>query len=272
MAANVTFHVVDEQGWRRGFANILRYEHSKWWRTRRWWINILIWLVLVNGIVLASLSATQEAVPGRPATPAEAVILEGVMIFAVTTGVFASIGAVIIMQGAIIDEKKSGTAAWIMSKPASRTAFIVAKLLANSIALLIIILGIQGAVAYLQFYQYTGSPLPLGPFLGGVALLGLHLLFYLSFTLMLGTVFNDRGPVIAIPMGVLFSASFVAGYLGPLVNILPWRLVPGGSDSGLAMQVMTGQPLTSVIPILATIVWIVVFISVAIWRFQREEF
>src|SRR5690606_26127170 len=159
--------VVDEQGWRRGFANILRYEHSKWWRTRRWWINILIWLVLVNGIVLASLSATQEAVPGRPTTPVEAVILEGVMIFAVTTGVFASIGAVIVMQGAIIDEKKSGTAAWIMSKPASRTAFIVAKLLANSIALLIIILGIQGAVAYLQFYQYTGSPLPLGPFLGG---------------------------------------------------------------------------------------------------------
>ena len=47
---------------------------------------------------------------------------EAMMIFAVASGLFGAIGTVIAMQGSLIDEKKSGTAAWIMSKPVSRTA------------------------------------------------------------------------------------------------------------------------------------------------------
>ena len=33
-----------------------------------------------------------------------------------------------------------------------------------------------------------------------------------------------------------------------------------------------GMPLTTVVPIVATLVWIVVFVGVAIWRFGRDEF
>ena len=61
MSANSTFQVVNEHGWRRGFANMLRKENRDWWRTRRWWINILIWLVLINGVVFGMLSSSDGA-------------------------------------------------------------------------------------------------------------------------------------------------------------------------------------------------------------------
>jgi ABC-2 type transport system permease protein len=176
------------------------------------------------------------------------------------------------MQGRIIDEKKSGTAAWIMSKPASRPAFILAKWVANVIALLIIIIVVQGAVAYLQMSNFLGSALPVVPFASGMALVGLNMLFYLTLTLMLGTLFNDRGPVIAIPIGILFSAMFIIGYLGDTAYLMPWLIIPSGSHLGLATEAMMGQPLSTTTPILATVVWIVIFVSAALWRFRREEF
>ena len=42
---------IDERGWRRGFANLLRRESDKWWRTRRWQVQSLLWLLIVNGIL-----------------------------------------------------------------------------------------------------------------------------------------------------------------------------------------------------------------------------
>jgi hypothetical protein len=38
------------------------------------------------------------------------------------------------------------------------------------------------------------------------------------------------------------------------------------------MLAMQGQPLPTTMPIYATAIWIVIFVSVALWRFAREEF
>ena len=271
MSANATFQAVNEQGWRRGFSNLLRHENSTWWRTRRWWINTLIWLVVINGILLAMLSSSSEETSALEKTP-EQVLTEARTVFVVMAGMFGTIGVIIAIQGSIIDEKKSGTAAWILSKPASRPAFILAKLVANVFALFVILLLVQGVVAYLQLTIYSGSTLPLIPFVSGMALLGLHMLFYLSLTLMLGTVFHDRGPVIGIPIGVLFSAMFLMGFLGQMAYLTPWMIIPAGNTQGLAIEAMLGQPLTTTTPIWATLVWIAIFVGVALWRFEREEF
>lgn len=271
MSINASFHTVNEQGWRRGFANLLRRESAIWWRSRRWWINILIWLVLVNGTLLAMLSTAGEETSTLQRTP-EQVAVEARTVFVVMAGMFGTIGTVIAIQGTIIDEKKSGTAAWIMSKPVSRPAFILAKLVANGIALFVVILLVQGVVAYIQLSIFGESPPPLAAFVAGMALLGLHLLFYLTLTLMLGTLFNDRGPVIGIPIGILFGAMFLMGYMGDLALLTPWMIIPSGNFQGLAIEMMLGQPLYSVVPVVATSLWSVVFVTVALWRFEREEF
>lgn len=277
MSANLSLQRVNESGWRRGFTNVLRKENRDWWGTRRWWINLLIWLLLINGVVAAALWPPVSTEPINPDSPTyipavEVVLPSGVMAYMVTSGILAVIGAVVMIQGVILDEKKSGTAAWIMSKPTSRTAFIVAKLIANSVGLLVVTLVIQGAVAYLMFVARGSAP-QIGNFVAGAALMSLNMLFYITLTLMLGTLFNDRAPVIAIPLGVLFGAQFLMGIAPTLAQFTPWILIyPNGAATGQIMSVIMGLPISNLTPIIATAVWCVVFTIVAIWRFQKEEF
>ncbi len=35
---------------------------------------------------------------------------------------------------------------------------------------------------------------------------------------------------------------------------------------------MMGKPVTDVLPLMATVAWVLLFSGVAIWRFGREEF
>ena len=53
-------------------------------------------------------------------------------------------GVIILAQDEIIQEKQSGTAAWIISKPAARSAFILTKLLSNLIGALVFIVALPG--------------------------------------------------------------------------------------------------------------------------------
>ena len=43
----------------------------------------------------------------------------------------------IIMQRVLVREKQQGTAAWVLSKPVTRTAFVISRLTVNSIAILL---------------------------------------------------------------------------------------------------------------------------------------
>ena len=106
--------------------------------------------------------------------------------------------------------------------------------------------------------------------LGRLALL---LLFYLSLTYMLGTLFHSRGPVIGISMLLVFGNQLVG--LAPWLGyIMPWNLVMdlGPQQPSLAIALAQGRPLPTVTPIIGTILLTVTFILVALWRFQREEF
>ena len=49
-AANPALQAVNERGWRRGLANLLRNENSMWWGTRKWLVHLLLWLVVLNGL------------------------------------------------------------------------------------------------------------------------------------------------------------------------------------------------------------------------------
>ncbi len=110
---------------------------------------------------------------------------------------------------------------------------------------------------------------PLSQFLAGWLVMALHMLFYVSFTIMLGTLFSSRGPVSAIGLGFLFGGQIFPNFLPTWATLIfPWKL------SELAPALALGQPLPPgwPIPIIATIAWTIVFIVIALWRFEREEF
>jgi ABC-2 type transport system permease protein len=253
-----------ESGWRRGFTNLLRNENRMWWGTRKWLIHLLLWLVVLNGLILL-VGLTDELESNNP-VPLYTTLIQvffGVGAFA------ATIGIVTTAQGAIVGEKQLGTAAWILSKPVSRSAFVLAKFIAYTLGFVSLAVLLPSAVFYGESLLLAGRTPDLAPFLTAVAIMAVHTLFYLALTLLLGTLFDTRGPVAGIAMGVLF-AGFLPPNLIPQAALLalPWTL----GQSAVALALGSALPAAWPIPVVATALWTVLFLALALWRFGREEF
>jgi ABC-2 type transport system permease protein len=173
------------------------------------------------------------------------------------------------VQSAIVGEKQLGTAAWVMSKPASRSAFILAKTLASAIGYGITAIIIPSTIFYFTIRQLVPVPLLLKPFMAGVALVVLGQIFYLTLTLMLGTFYDSRGPIAGIGIAIIMTGLILKGFIPMQVLIVtPWPLPDVAAGLALGKELPSVWP----VPIIATIIWIVVFTTAALWRFGREEF
>ena len=246
-----------ERGWKMGMANMLAKENHGWWRTRRWWIQCLLWLVLLN------LGAADDLRGGNFRN------------FLFVSGLVLPIAAIVLSQEAILGERHSGTAAWMFSKPLSRPAFLLTKILAYGLGFLVTGVLLPAGIACLQVIAGGSSGSFLPGFAASLGLVYLNLLFYLTLALMLATLFQGRGPVMGIPLFILFFCIIPDSVR--LAEFMPWVLATKvGAGNGalppLTGYLLSGQPLPTVTPIIATAVWCVLFTAVAFWRIRREEF
>lgn len=266
MTANATLERMTGQSWTRGLGPLLRRENGKWWGSRRWLVQLILWTVLIDGLLVVALYVlpSMTAADGAALSREEAYEAGRQMFFGL--GVLAlSIGAIILLQDTIIEEKATGTAEWVLSKPASRTAFIVAKLLPNLLGMAVTMLLVPGVIGYFIFRNF-GADFTLGQFLTSGAIVALHLLFYVTLTLMLGVLFDTRPPLLGLALGSLFGGSLVP--IASIVQFTPWKL------ADLVVLPVMGQPLPPIAAtmLLSTVAWSVIFVAVAIWRFNRQEF
>ncbi|HSL45038.1 MAG TPA: hypothetical protein VK897_16520 [Anaerolineales bacterium] len=244
-----------------GFGNMLRKELGQWWGTRMWWVQTLIWMLILNGITTI-VAATEAVLP-------QGKMYEAVQAFLGLSVSMVGIGAVIVAQGAIVGEKQLGTAAWVMSKPASRSAFILTKIVAYTLGFVVTAVLIPSTIFVFTMRVLIPAPLPLDTFLAGMAVAALGQLFYLTLTLMLGTFYNSRGPVAGIGIAVILIGMMLKGLIPQQIMILtPWPLADLAGPLALGMELPSVWP----VPIVATAFWIVVMIVAALWRFGREEF
>lgn len=262
MSGNSTFELVSERGWRRGMGNLLDNELGRWWKTRLWWVQALIWVAVVGFMMGTMIFVAKESIDNV------------VMIYCVFAGLFPAVAVVIIMQDALVGEKQTGTAAWVLSKPASRQAFILSKLVADSLGVLVTMVILPGFVAYVMIWFGMGTQFNPLVFLECLAVIWLFQLFFLALTLMLGAFFSSRGPVIGIPLAVLFLQQNLIGFIPQLKYVLPWTLVVSLNDQANAIvpNLLLGQPVNSYLLVWVTLVEIVIFVALAVWRFQKEEF
>lgn len=261
MTSRNSLRTIQDSGFLAGFRNLLSKDNSEWWGTRRWLLHLLLWTTLIGGSVMIRVIREAEA---------ELIIYT----YTLMTGVLTAIGISIVMQDAMIGERESGTASWLLSKPVSRAAFILSKLAANGASVILVGIVAQGILAYAAVSLAGGSP-GVGNWIVGTALLALNLTFYLTLTLMLGTLFTGRGPIVSIPTATLLISFLITRIEPQAVQIMPLALVfepLGVSQIPLAMEAMLGRPLTMALPVVATIVWCVLFTATAIWRFRKEEF
>ncbi|HSJ56400.1 MAG TPA: ABC transporter permease subunit, partial [Anaerolineae bacterium] len=196
MVAHSTLHPVEETGWMRGFANLFRKENREWWATRRWLLHAVLWTVMINGIIAFVVFVVPALLPQMEPEEAEAfdVVAQGVQgLFQLGT-IGLGLGAIILAQDEILGERLSGVTEWILSKPVSRDAYVLSKLVANAVGVLILLVALQMAIAYALISVAAGALLPVGPYLIGFVGMALHTLFYLALTLMMGVLVQDRGP------------------------------------------------------------------------------
>ena len=247
-----------ESGWRAGLPNLMRAGFAAWWTTKDWWIQALLWTAVING-------SLAPFIWGDAPDELDLFTLYGVM------SMFAAIAVAIIMQEVIVGERRSGTAAWVLSKPVARDAFMLSKLVPNAFGVIVTMIVIPSLFLLLQV-TLAGIDVSIPRFALGASILALNLMFYLTLTLMLGTLFDSAGPVIAIPLAFAFGQQLIAGMPG-LGSVLPWALVAPTSqaDTTVAAAIITDQPVPAPGAIALTVAACCVFTVVAFWKWNRTE-
>jgi ABC-2 type transport system permease protein len=288
MASNSEFQLIGNQGRLQGFGNLLRNENRLWWRSSRWWVQTLIWLAIANGILfmVIGIAPKMENPPGQDAKAQaaqvsggageaqESLAMLGLTVFLKMAGIAIGIGVVVLAQNTLIGEKQSGTAAWVLSKPAARSAFILSKGISYSFGILVTMVMVQGCIAYLIIFLVTGKAFPILAFAGALGLLFLSLLFWLALATMLSALTNMRGMVIGIPLFLILGYTLFVEFAPWSAQLMPWNLTAGISASWPAMgaALVLRQPIPTLMPLIATVIGCLAFTMVAIWRFNKEEF
>ncbi len=251
---------INQYGWRAGFGNLFKKELVDWWGTRSGWLQILLWVAIINGGVAGTIVALRAQ-----NMPAADVSQAAVQILNMLAGFFGAIGGVIRVQDAVAGERQAGTAAWILSKPVSRSAFILSKVIANALGVLATILLVPAIIGYFELRLFAGYPVPIDSYVAAMGVQALHLLFYVTLTIMLGAVFSTRGWIIGVPLALILGYQAFLAIVPQLYRVMPWGLPDA------AVSLMTGNPPVAPTAIAAVPIWMVLFAWFAIYRFSREE-
>ena len=244
-------------------------ENSKWWRTSRWWVQSLVWGLITNGILLLLLfllpfiEANFSGVD--PADLEE--IPNGITAFFSLAGIAMPIGVVILVQGSIISERELGTAEWILSKPVSRSAFILAKLFAHGLGILITYVVLQSVIAFgLVALGQDGLP-TLSGYVAGMGLLALTLFFYLSLTLMMESTARSRGVVLGVSLGAALGGALLVNLFPGLALVTPFAMA---NMIPVIVEGMVPPGVPVWMPIVFTGLWCLAFTGIALWRFNKK--
>jgi ABC-2 type transport system permease protein len=178
---------------------------------------------------------------------------------------FGAIAAIVLAMGSVAAERDRGTAAFVLSKTASRGAFLGAKIV--SIAA-VLALGVVLSVAVGWIYTTVlFEPLPIAGWVGFAVLAWIGLTVWAAITFAASAITGST----AAAAGIGFVALLAISVLGAIPNVGRW--LPGGlTDPALALAagkpVDTGDVLSGVIGCLAITT---VALLLAVVSFRRQE-
>jgi ABC-2 type transport system permease protein len=176
------------------------------------------------------------------------------------TGIFV---AVLLPMGLVAREKERGTAAFVLTKPLSRLAFLTAKLVSLG---LILTAGV--AIGALATYWYTAllfAPTSLAGFIAASLLVLLSLLVYASFTFLGSTLLNAQLPAAGIGLAGWIIVSILGVFPG-IEQYTPAGLLDPASQLALGLA-----PQHLWVSIAASVALLVVLLLLALLSFRRQE-
>ena len=251
------------------FLVLLRKELLESWRTRRLPVVLLLFVAigLISPLTARYLPEILELalgdeldVPIPPSTVADAVYqLQN------NFAQFGGLTAIVLAMGLVATEKDRGTAAFVLVKPASRGAFLGAKLTALGIVMALAI-----AVATVLGWAYTAilfEPLPAPGWAAMAILAWLALMAWGSITFLASAVTGSAMAAAGVGIAALLGLSLLAA-IPPVGRWLPSGLDP----SSLALA--TGMPVVSedLISALIGTIALIALGGVGAWlAFRRQE-
>ena len=244
--------------WYSGIRNLLHrdlfLERSK----GSWLKQIGIWGFLINGILTIILLIPEHILIG---SRVETALFAFISLLSYLIALFVPVT----LQGMIIDERQTGVTSWILSKPVSRNAYVIGKLIANALAMIIVLVVIQGAIGYVLIVTLAEFISPLG-FLMVMTLAGISVLYFTSLTLMLGTITNNRSTVMTAALVIVLGTQMLSNTM-PILQLLIPTILPmmgvGFLIGGLSPAVL--------ILLAAAIGSIALFTAIAIKAFNKIE-
>ncbi len=251
----------------RGVGLFLRKELREQVRTMRLLVVVAVFAVfgLLSPVFARYVREIVDAVGGSGfggMIPAPTVG-DAVIQFTKNVGQFGVLIAILVSMGSVATEKDRGTAAFVLTKPITRGAFIAAKMLAIGL-----LLALALAVAATLCWVYTAllfEPLPVAGFAGAVGLVWLSLAVFASVT-FLASVATRSGLVAG---GIGFGTLIGAGILSALPGIgryLPTSL--WGAADVLALGIVP-DPLVG--PVLVNLGLVGGALGLAWLSFRRQE-
>jgi len=253
-----------------GLGVLVRKELTEAWRTRR--LPVVVVLFLVVGVVspltarylpeILELSLGDDlSIPLPVPTAADALAQ-----LQKNLGQLGALAAIALAMGSVAGELDRGTAALVLAQPATRAAFLAAKVIAIAVVLA---LGMAGAT--IVGWIYTAilfEPLPVGGWLAMAVLSWLALMAWAALTFLASAATGSTTAAAGI--------GFVALVIVNLASIVPalGRLLPSGLSTP-AIELATGsgvaEPASAVTSVVGTVVLIGAAVVGAQLAFRGRE-
>ncbi|MGE5333317.1 MAG: ABC transporter permease [Nitrososphaerota archaeon] len=252
-----------------GFSVFLRKELREMVRNNRLLVVATVFLIL--GIIspltakytpelLKAIGTGQPGVQITFPTPTVADAIAQYLKNVAGTGIFV---AILLPMGMVAREKERGTAAFVLTKPVSRAAFLGAKLVA-----LLVLLSVGVLVAAIITYIYTAilfEPLSLGGFIGCSVLVLLSLVAHGLLTFLGSTLVSSQLAAVGIGLAAWVLISIIG------ISPAAAQYTPSGLMEPASALARGASPEHLLLSVVANLILCVVVAAIAWLAFRRQE-
>lgn len=250
-----------------GLPLLVRKELLEQVRTLRLPVIVILFAILgmISPVFARYIQEIISAVGGDQLTGIvpDPVVADAAVQFTKNLGQFGVLAAILVTMGSVAGEKDHGTAAFLLTKPVTRGAFLGAKVVAIAA-----LLALGTIVAGVLCWIYTAilfEPLPVVGFVGTVFLVWLSLAVFAAITFLASVV--ARSALVAGGIGI--AALLVAGILSALPVVGPH--MPTGLWGAADVLAVGSVPDPLLGPVVVNSVIIVIAVGLAWWAFRRQE-
>ena len=169
---------------------------------------------------------------------------------------------IIMFAGAISAEKRGGTAILALTKPLSRSSFVLGKLASHTV-LLVVTTVVGAAVTWALTLAVFGEA-PLGPLAGATGVWLLHGMLFVALMMLLSAALDSQAGAAGIGLGVYLLLS-IATIWKPAVTYSPAALVNAPTELAMSEAVSLGWPIAT------TLALTVALAVAAVMVFRKRE-